>query len=71
MNAVVCSSCHQSQYQGDGTQPRLAGQGKDYLQQSMLDFRNRSRANNPGMSDLMLSISEDDIAACAAYLAGL
>jgi len=71
MNAVVCSSCHQSQYQGDGTQPRLAGQWKDYLQQSMLDFRNRSRANNPGMSDLMLSISEDDIAACAAYLAGL
>ena len=71
MNAVVCSSCHQSQYQGDGTQPRLAGQGKDYLQQSMIDFRNRSRANNPGMSDLMLSISEDDIAACAAYLAGL
>jgi cytochrome c553 len=67
----VCSSCHQSQYQGDGTQPRLAGQEKDYLQQSMLDFRNRSRANNPGMSDLMLSISEDDIAACAAYLAGL
>jgi cytochrome c553 len=37
----------------------------------MLDFRNRSRANNPGMSDLMLAISEDDIAACAAYLAGL
>ena len=71
MNAVVCSSCHQSQYQGDGTQPRLAGQEKDYLKQSMLDFRNRSRANNPGMSDLMLSISEDDIAACAAYLAGL
>ncbi len=71
MNAVVCSSCHQSQYQGDGTQPRLAGQWKDYLQQSMIDFRNRSRANNPGMSDLMLSISEDDIAACAAYLAGL
>jgi cytochrome c553 len=71
MNAVVCSSCHQSQYQGDSTQPRLAGQWKDYLQQSMIDFRNRSRANNPGMSDLMLSISEDDIAACAAYLAGL
>src|SRR5712671_6781505 len=41
------------------------------LQQPMIDFRNRSRANNPGMSDLMLSISEDDIAACAAYLAGL
>jgi cytochrome c553 len=71
MNSVGCSTCHQSGYLGDGTQPRLAGQWKDYLQQSMLDFRNRSRANNPGMSDLMLAISEDDIAACAAYLAGL
>jgi len=71
MTAVGCNTCHQSEYQGEGTQPRLAGQTKDYLQQSMLEFRNRSRANNPGMSDLMLAISEDDIAACAAYLAGL
>jgi cytochrome c553 len=70
INSVVCTSCHQANFLGDSTQPRLAGQRKDYLQKSMLDFRNRSRANNPGMSDLMLAISEDDIAACAAYLAG-
>ena len=69
--AVGCTTCHQSGYLGDSTQPRLAGQWKDYLQQTMLDFRNRSRANNPGMTDLMLAISEDDIVACAAYLAGL
>jgi cytochrome c553 len=37
----------------------------------MLDFRTHKRANNPGMTDLMLSISEDDIKACAAYFAGL
>jgi cytochrome c553 len=71
MNAVVCTSCHQSEYQGEGTQPRLAGQRRDYLEKSMLDFRTRRRANNPGMSDLMLAVPEDDIAACAAYLAGL
>jgi cytochrome c553 len=71
INAIVCSSCHQSGYLGDSTQPRLAGQRKEYLQQSMLDFRNKSRANNPGMSDLMLAISEQDIADIAAYLAGL
>jgi cytochrome c553 len=69
--ALGCTGCHQGQYQGEGTQPRLAGQGKDYLQQSMLDFRSRKRGNNPGMTDLMLAISEDDIAACAAYVAGL
>jgi cytochrome c553 len=70
INAVVCTSCHQANYAGDSTQPRLAGQRLDYLQKSMLDFRNRSRGNNPGMSDLMLAISEQDIADCAAYLAG-
>jgi cytochrome c553 len=70
-NAIVCTSCHQSNYQGDSTQPRLAGQRKDYLQQTMLDFRNKKRGNNPGMTDLMLAISEQDIADCAAYLAGL
>lgn len=69
--ALGCTGCHQGNYQGEGTQPRLAGQWKEYLQQSMLDFRTRKRGNNPGMTDLMLAISEEDIAACAEYLAGL
>jgi cytochrome c553 len=69
--AVVCTSCHQEGYEGEGTQPRLAGQEKDYLAQTMLDFRDGKRGNNPGMSDLMKSISESDIAAIAEYLAGL
>jgi cytochrome c553 len=71
INAIVCTSCHQSGFLGDSTQPRLAGQTKEYLQQSMLDFRNKSRGNNPGMTDLMLAISEQDIADIAAFLAGL
>ncbi len=70
-SAVVCTSCHQESYLGEGTQPRLAGQEKDYLAQTMLDFRDGKRGNNPGMSDLMKSISESDIAAIAAYLAGM
>ncbi len=69
--AIGCTGCHQASYQGEGTQPRLAGQTREYLQRSMLDFRNKKRGNNPGMTDLMLAISEDDIAACAEYLAGL
>jgi cytochrome c553 len=70
-SAVVCTSCHQESYLGEGTQPRLAGQEKDYLAQTMLDFRDGKRGNNPGMSDLMKSISESNIAAIAEYLAGL
>ena len=68
--AIGCTGCHQGEYQGEGTQPRLAGQTKDYLLQSMMEFRSRKRGNNPGMSDLMLAISPEDIAACADYLAG-
>ena len=71
INAIVCTSCHQAGFLGDSTQPRLAGLTEQYLKKSMLDFRNKSRANNPGMTDLMLAISEQDIADIGAYLAGL
>jgi cytochrome c553 len=69
-SSVVCTSCHQEGYKGEGTQPRLAGQQKDYLAQTMLDFRDGKRGNNPGMADLMKSISESDIPAIAEYLGG-
>jgi cytochrome c553 len=69
--SVGCAGCHQGAYQGEGTQPRVAGQSREYMQQTMLDFRTRARGNNPGMTDLMLAISEDDIAALAQYMAGL
>jgi cytochrome c553 len=68
--SIGCTGCHQAQYQGEGTQPRLAGQFKDYLIKSMMDFRTRERANNPGMSDLMIATAPDDLAAMAQYLAG-
>jgi cytochrome c553 len=69
--SVGCTGCHQDGYKGEGTQPRLAGQGADYLLKSMLDFRTRARGNNPGMTDLMNATSEDDLKAMATYLAGL
>jgi len=69
--SVGCTGCHQDSYLGEGTQPRLAGQRQEYLLQSMLDLRTRKRGNNPGMSDLMLATSEDDLKALAEYLAGL
>jgi hypothetical protein len=50
---------------------RLAGQNHDYLVKTMNDFRDKTRGNNPGMSDLMKSISPNDIAVLGQYLAGL
>jgi cytochrome c553 len=69
--AVGCTGCHLAEYQGAGTQPRLAGQTKEYLSRSMLDFRTGARGNNPGMTTLMAATPEDDITALAEYLAGM
>jgi cytochrome c553 len=69
--SIGCTGCHLDHFQGDSTVPRLAGQGHDYLAKTMADFRSRARGNNPGMSDLMIATSPDDLAALAQYLAGL
>jgi cytochrome c553 len=69
--SVGCTSCHREQFQGAGTVPRLAGQSQEYLAKTIVDFRTRTRGNNPGMSDLMRATSPDDLAALAEYLAGL
>jgi len=69
--SVVCTSCHQEGFKGDGTQPRLAGQNREYLQKTMTDFRTGTRANNPTMTDFMRSITEADSEALAAWLAGM
>jgi cytochrome c553 len=71
IKSVVCTSCHLEQFQGDSSIPRLAGQQGDYLAKTMTEFRNRTRANNPGMSDLMNTVTPEQIAAMAKYHAGL
>ncbi|MEX2167276.1 MAG: cytochrome c4 [Methyloceanibacter sp.] len=69
--SVGCPACHLEHFQGDGSTARLAGQWQDYLQATMMAFRDKSRGNNPGMSDLMKATSPEDIAALSQYLAGL
>ena len=71
ISSVGCIGCHLDHFQGDGTTARLAGQQHDYLLKTMTEFRSRTRANNPGMSDLMNATSPDAIAALAQYLAGM
>ena len=69
--SVGCTGCHLDHFQGDGTVPRLAGQSREYLTKTIADFRTRARGNNPGMSDLMLATTPDDLAALEEYLSGL
>lgn len=71
ISSIGCIGCHLDHFQGDGTTARLAGQWQEYLQATMLAFRDKSRGNNPGMSDLMKATATDDIAALSQYLAGL
>ena len=71
IKSVVCTSCHLAQFQGQSTVPRIGGQERDYLLKTMTDFRNHTRANSPTMSDFMNSITTQQIAALANYLAGL
>ena len=69
--SVGCTGCHLDHFQGDGTVPRLAGMGRDYLTKTIADFRSHARANNPGMSDLMNATPPDDLTALEEYLSGL
>ena len=69
--AVVCTSCHLAQFQGDSSIPRLADQQRGYLVKTMLDFRDRTRTNSPAMSDFMNAATPDQLAAMADYLAGM
>jgi len=69
--SIGCPGCHLAHYQGDGTTARLAGQWREYLHKTMMGFRDGSRGNNPGMSDLMKATSPEDLAALAEHLASL
>ncbi len=69
IGSIGCTSCHLEQFQGDGTTARLAGQQHDYLLKTMTDFRDRTRGNNPGMSDLLNAAQPADLDPIAQYLA--
>ena len=69
--SVPCRTCHFDHFQGNSTVPRLAGQQHGYLVNTLMDFRNHTWANNPAMSDLMNSVTIEQIEAIANYLTGL
>jgi cytochrome c553 len=69
--SVVCTSCHQDGFIGEGTQPRLAGQDRRYMEKTMTEFRSGARGNNPGMTDLMKALAPQEISALAAWLSGM
>ena len=66
-NLPVCAACHNL----DGNSslpenPRLAGQYRDYLYQSLLDYKEGKR-NNPIMLGIVATLDEVDMKLLAAY----
>src|ERR1700722_5641916 len=63
-----CVGCHFNDWKGFSANPRVGGQSTAYLAATIRQFRSGSRANSPGMSDLVRTLEEDEIDAVAAYL---
>jgi cytochrome c553 len=64
----MCKECHLDGYVGASTVPRLSGQSPTYLELTLLAFKTGARANNPAMSALVASYSDDDLKTMARYL---
>jgi len=65
---VGCGGCHFNEWKGFSANPRIGHQSTAYLAATMRQFSSGSRANSPGMSDLVRTLGEGDIDAVAAYL---
>lgn len=70
-NVPACFSCHGPAGSGVGEVfPPLRNQGKVYLEQSILAFKNKTRKNDPQslMRTIALKLSKNEIKAVAEYL---
>jgi cytochrome c553 len=65
---VGCGGCHFNDWKGFSANPRIGDLSTAYLAATIRQFRSGSRANSPGMSDLLRTLDEGDIDAVAAYL---
>jgi cytochrome c553 len=65
-----CASCHLPSFAGQDQMPRLAKQRIDYLIHSLKQFRDNARSGaDTLMSNVVIGVSDDDIAALAHYAA--
>lgn len=65
-----CGACHLPDYSGRNQMPRLAGQREDYLNQTMIAYREQTRGGpDSTMIEIMRGVPDGDIAALAHYFA--
>ena len=68
--SMRCGICHLPDYRGREQMPRLAAQREDYLQYSMLQFKNnQATGRDTIMAASLYGVSDNDIKALAHFLA--
>ena len=69
---LKCASCHQSNYRGVESIPRLARQNRVYLVNQMKYFRDGKRTNDNGLkTGFMSSLTDEQIKVLSHYFAGM
>lgn len=69
--AMPCAACHGAEGNPTDPQyPKLAGQYRDYLEQSLKEYKSGKR-KNPIMAGFATPLSTQDIADLSAYFASL
>jgi cytochrome c553 len=68
---AMCTPCHQANFQGGISWPRIAGLNYDYMVAAMRSFANEERTNNMDMVKIMKLFSDSERDAMARYLAAL
>ena len=63
----ACIVCHGPNGEGVNTNPRIAGQRRNYFVTAMLQFRSRMRENKL-MQDITQELTDDEIAALVEYV---
>lgn len=65
----ACASCHGENAQGNGPFPRLGGQHVEYLVAQLQGFKSGVRANAPIMTNVVKTMSDQQLRAAATYAA--
>lgn len=68
-NVQACASCHGQNAEGAGAFPRLAGQHVEYLIAQLEGFKSGTRANAPIMTNVVKTMSPEQLRAAATYAA--
>jgi cytochrome c553 len=66
----ACTVCHGHSGEGVNTQPRIAGQHRDYVAMEMVQFRSGLRENKV-MQHVSEKLTDDEIAALVEYISTL